>query len=108
MIPKAARAFARERITVSNTVKQLTSSTYEDNSNLGSVNRKRAQAAQITVLGSGLSIYRTEDGTTPSSNEGVINYSGDIIDLNGYDAIKKFKTIRATGSDVDIEVVYYA
>lgn len=96
--------FARERITISSSALPLTASVYDDHSASVLADRRHALAARITVYTN--SIYWTEEGTTPSASAGDTGAAGDIIYLETYEAIKKFKAIRVTG-DAPIEVVYY-
>lgn len=49
----------------------------------------------------------TTDGTTPTANIGIIAYTGDIINLNSRDELDKFRVIRQTGTDAEIDIIYY-
>jgi hypothetical protein len=94
----------RERLTVSNTVKQLTSSAYTV---AGSSDGKRAprlaSGAIIQVFTD--SIYFTMDGTDPSSTVGFEVAPLDVITLETPQQLKDFKAIRKT-ADATIEVLY--
>lgn len=108
------QAFARERLTVSTVVKQLTASVYLDNTNNPSVDKlaARASGARITVLSGSGTLSFTEDGTTPTNDVttvagvGTPLNAGDQLLLETYNAIVKFQAIRVA-SDAIIEVVYY-
>jgi hypothetical protein len=100
-------AFTREKVTVDATVGgvSLTTATYEDHAAADAV-KKSATGAKITVETQ--SIRYTEDGTAPvAAGAGTLATAGTQIILESYQAIKKFKAIRETGSSATIEVVYY-
>lgn len=100
--------FARERITVDNTVKSLTATTYNDAAANVDV-RRRASGARITVEAQ--PVRFTEEGTSPSnaggSEVGTLAAATDVIYLEGYNAVSRFKAIRSGGTDAVIEVVYF-
>jgi len=99
------RAFAREHLVVSSTVKTLTASVYEDHTNANG----KASAAKIIVEAQ--PIRYTEEGTDPvitgGSEVGTPAVADTVIYLDSYEAIQKFKALRNTGTDAHIEVVYY-
>ncbi len=103
------QAFARERLTVSNTTKTLTAATYTDAANAGTSTNQKAYGAKITIETA--DIRYTEEGTAPSdtsgSEVGSVAASGSTIYLEGYNAIAKFKACRKGTTDAVIEVVYY-
>lgn len=96
------RAFAREKLTVSNSVKQLTASVFDP----APESAQRVKGAKIVVEAQ--SLRYTEDGTDPvATTTGVLAAAGTVIALKGLGAIRRFKAIREGGSDSTIEVVYY-
>jgi hypothetical protein len=99
-------AFARERITVSSTVKQLTTATFKDTAGYGA-SHFFASKARLVVKGA--DIYFTTEGTDPSvgSSVGTFAKDGTHIWLDGLEAIQKFKAIRADATDASVEVTYY-
>lgn len=104
-IPGDLKPFARERLTVTNAVKTLTSSVYD--TNVGQIDNKRAQAAEVFVLTE--SINYTTQGTDPSGAAGATAVvTDDPIPLIGLQEVRKFKAFRAGATDSDIEVIYYA
>lgn len=103
------RAFARERLTVTNAVKTLTASVYNDTTR---VERPiKASAARIQVLAGSGQIQFTEEGTAPTADVTVTGVgtqlnAGDILFLESYEAIKNFKAIRVA-TDAILEINYY-
>lgn len=106
------QAFARERLTVGNTVQTLTEATYIDAA-AAADNRRRASGAKITIETA--AIRYTEEGTAPTSvtgagsgaNLGHVAAANDIIYLDGLNALRNFKAIRDTAGNATIEVTYY-
>lgn len=104
------QAFARERLTVTNAVKTLTAATYNDSAN--DSNKKKASGAIITMLSGSGDIAFTEEGTAPTADITTVAgvgrplSAGDVLTLENYNAIAKWKGIRIT-ADAIIEVVYY-
>lgn len=100
------RAFARERITVTNAVKQLTSATYAPTI------PTRATGARIVMLSGSGDIAFTENGTDPTADITTVDgvgtpaSAGDIIYLESYSAILNFKAIRISANAI-LEVSYY-
>lgn len=113
------RAFVRERIAIANSgVKILTASTYNDVTAAGPAptqsgnQRRHARSAKITLDSGSGDIHYTEDGTdptTPTDNTGVGSFAtaGDVIWLESYEAITKFKAKALTATAAQGEVVYY-
>lgn len=99
-IPLQSRAMSNERLTIGAAASGLTLAKYRAQTPKGF----HANAAKISV--SGATLMMTEDGTTPTAIVGTPQYVGDVFYLNGYEAISKFKAIRAVG-DATIDVVYY-
>lgn len=93
--------FAYEAITVSSAVKTLTEATY--NPATSNEDSPRAKRALITVETD--QIRYTYNGTTPTSSIGHLLSAGDVLSLNGYGNIKRFKAIRVT-TDASIKVTY--
>lgn len=111
-------AFARERLTVtSGAVVALTASVYNDTSNsdrtpnqLGNAKRHATGARVCVESGTG-DAHFSEDGTAPTagvavSDVGTIIGARDLVVLEAYEAICKFKMI-ALAANAIIEVVYY-
>ena len=111
-------AFARERITVTNGgVSVLTPATYNDNT--GGVGfaddgskRRKASGARLALEPAAGDIHFSEDGTAPTSGTtgadvGTIAGARDLILLESYEAIAKFKAIALSATNAIIEVVYY-
>lgn len=100
--------FARERLTVSSTVKTLTATVYNDASSSVDL-RQRASGARVTVETAGL--RWTEEGTDPNigvgTEVGSLAAVGDAIYLDGYNAVARLKMLRSTGTDAAVEVTYY-
>lgn len=117
-VPFTARAFARERITItSGAVKQLTASVYNDTSEAGSQpnqvgnNRRVARAAKLVLDSGSGDIHYTEEGTAPTTgvtgaDVGSLAGQGDVIWLETYEQIVKFKSIALSANGI-AEVVYY-
>jgi len=86
----------RENITVSSSVKQLTSS------------KITTDVVYVRVQCQVASIRVTEDGTNPnpSTPVGEIYQPEDIFEVWGSDACKDFKMIREGTSDANVEVTY--
>lgn len=106
--------FARETLTVSNSVKTLTSTLYDNVAGITSgtqpvqtgSNRRRASGA--VVITEGQAIRATKDGTDPvATTTGTKLNTGDIYILETYQDIAKFKAIREGASDGTIQVEYY-
>lgn len=113
------RPFARERIQITNGgVKTLTTTVFNDNANGGPIpnqqgdRRRHALGAKIVLDSGSGQIHYTEEGTVPTvaiDNTGVgsIASAGDVIWLESYEAINKFKSIALTAANAQGEVVYY-
>jgi hypothetical protein len=114
------KAFARERLTVTNAaVFTLTQTTFDDNGNAeyvsaameGSKRRKATGARIVADSGSG-DFHFSEEGTAPTSgvtgaDVGAIAGARDVIVLDGYEAITKFKARATSATNAILEVVYY-
>lgn len=94
----AFEGFAYEAVTVSNSAIGLTKATYDPGQE-----HQKAIRALITVETANMRY--TYDGTTPTSTVGHLVGNGDVVTLNGYGNIKRFKAIR-TDSDASIKVTY--
>jgi hypothetical protein len=95
--------FARERLTVSNTVKKLTSSVYNVEGTVPTIKRRRAR-----VCTENADIRVTSEGTNPvATTTGTLLPSGSTLWLHTQSAIARFKAIRDGSSDGSIEVEYY-
>ena len=112
------QAFARERLTVTSAVKTLTASVYNDASPVGHVptqdgNRQRkATGARLVAESASGDFHFTEEGTDPTASVavagvGTLGAARDVIVLDSYEAICKFKMFSAGGADAIVEVVYF-
>lgn len=101
-----------ETLVVSNAVKQLTQTVYDGTSDnkaytqMGN-KRRKARVAKVTV-DTANSIRWTKDGTAPvAATTGALGRQFDVIYLESYAEIIKFKAIRDGASDSSIQVEYY-
>lgn len=110
----AQTPFARERLTVTNAVKQLTSSVYNPVATGDTSNRipyaQPARRAEVFVRAEPINF--TKNGTDPDAvttvgGVGAPAAADDVILLNSFEEIVKFKAIRSGGTDALIEVIYY-
>lgn len=107
------RAFARERIRFTNGgATALTALTYDDDGQANPQKRVRASAARLVLDRDAGDLHFSEEGTAPTAlvdNTGVGTIAGarDVIILESYQSIVKFKAIALTATNVDVEVVYY-
>lgn len=110
------RAFARERLTVTNAVKTLTASVYVPANSTGGNQagnfKRRATGARIVPGGSSGDINFTTDGTLPTadatvSGVGTIAGARDVITLESEESIRMFKAIALTATDAIVEIEYY-
>ncbi len=98
-----AAPFARERLTVSNAVKTLTSSVYNVEGTVGAL---KARRASISVEAA--DVRYTNQGTDPvATTTGRLLPTGSILWLNSPQAIATWKGIREGSVDATIEVEYY-
>lgn len=97
-------AFAKEKLTVSNTAKILTNSVYNPVVSGRPASQTRADYALITVETDCLRYWPTNDA--PTSTDGHKVCDGGAITIYGYNNILHFKMIRVT-NDVTIQVSYY-
>lgn len=116
------RAFVREKLSVTNGgVTTLTAATYNDTAgglptpsgttNRNPVQRKATGARIVLDSGSG-DIHFTEEGSTPTvgvDGTGVGSIAGarDVIILDSYESIVRFKMIALTGTAAQAEIVYF-
>src|SRR3990167_6209258 len=102
-------AYAHESITVDSTAggKSLTAATYDAviNAN-GVVTNRHPKLAVVTVEDQNLR-WACNPGTTVSSTVGHLAQAGDVISIEGYENIKNFRAIRATGTDSNLRVTFY-
>ncbi len=90
--------FAYETITVADTAVGLTSATYKPSEKFFAVKAiLTLETAQIR--------FRI-DGTAPTSTEGHLLEVGEILTLESYDEISKFKAIRTGGTSGTLRVTY--
>jgi hypothetical protein len=87
-------AHVKEEITVSTTVKTLTSGTYANYSR-----------ALIQVQDANIRYWVT--GDDPSTSSGYVGYDGDFIELSTPSELAKFKAIRDDSSDAKLAVSYF-
>lgn len=101
-------AFAKEKLTVSNSVKTFTSSVYAPTSNCPTTSLCHADYAVVTVenttVADCMRYWMTSDN--PTVTDGHRACDSNTITIWGYSNIKNFKAIRIT-SDVTIQVSYY-
>lgn len=114
------RAFARERLNItSGAPVSLTASLYDDVSDSnnpttlrqGSAVPRKASGARIVLESGTGDIHFSEEGTAPTSGTtntdvGTIAGARDVIVLESYEAITKWKAIALSTTAV-AEVVYY-
>jgi len=113
------RAYARERIRFTNGgATGLTATLFNDTADAGpnpnqtGTSRRKASAAKLVFDSVAGDVHFTEEGTAPNTatdNTGVGSIAGarDVIFLESYEAIAKFKAIALTATPADVEVVYY-
>jgi len=94
MIAGLFTAFASEQITVSTTVKTLTSTKYGDD------------VKRVLITVETTRIRYLYSGDTPTSSVGHLASPGDVITLIGKSNIQNFKAIRADSSDSKITITY--
>jgi hypothetical protein len=92
-----ASPYAKEIVTVANTVTSLTSSTYTANG---------AKEARALITNEAGEVRFWLDGSTPTANEGHILGVGDLTALENLDQIRGFRAIR-TGANSGILSVSY-
>ena len=92
-------AVAREKLTVSSSVKTLTSSVYKSSSYIVHFARIQVQDAAIRV---------NFEGTDPvAGTTGDLLNPGDVIEVWGTEDISTFEAIRDTSTDATISVTYF-
>jgi len=102
-------AYAHESIAVDSTAggKALTAATYDAVINANDVvTTRHPKLAVITVEDQNLR-WATNPGTTVSSTVGHLAQAGDVISVEGYENIKNFRAIRATGTDSNLRATFY-
>ena len=87
-----------EQLTVADTVQALTEAMYQPTQYL------KAQKAVVTVETAGLRFLT--DGNNPTTTRGHELGTGDVVELNSPDEIKKFRAIRTGGTSSSIHVTY--
>lgn len=106
--------FARETLTVSNTVMPLTPTVYNATSEFSGAassqvvkTPRKAKTAKVENTSSNVIRY-TEELTTPvAGGPGGLLNPGDVKFLESLESIQKFKMIREGASDATVDVVYY-
>ena len=97
-----------EKLTISNSVKQLTAAEYDNVAFPGTEEKADAQETFVTVEATNGFRY-TFDGTDPvASTTGHLAAGSSSFTIIGFNAIKKFKAIREGGSDAVIHVTYFS
>jgi hypothetical protein len=103
--------YAYESITVSSTAVGFTASNIDQDNNLsgnpinaGSIGKLQATRATVTIEDANIR-YRV-DGTDATASEGHRLTPGDVIYVQGYQAISNFSAIREDGTDATIRVTY--
>lgn len=95
-----------EKLTVSNSVKQLTFAKHTVQSSTAPDSRKCAKSVLISVEGYGIRF--TTDGTAPvAATTGHPAEAGATFTVNGYQNIVALKMIRETGSDATVTATYF-
>jgi hypothetical protein len=97
-------AFAKEKLTVSNSVKTLTSSVYNPTTSGSPSSNTRADYAYITVETDCMRYWPT--GDNPTTTDGHKVCDSQSITIYGFTNINNLKMIRVT-NDVTIQVSYY-
>lgn len=100
-LPGDMKAAYKEMLTVSNTAKLLTASTYRPASTSG---QPPAVYALVTVNSNSISWWSS--GDTPTSSDGIITLSGGSFWIAQPD-FAKFQMIRAGASDAAVAVLYF-
>ena len=90
---------AFETLTVSNTVKALSSGIYSKNNGLECCNK-------ATLLLEGANIRYRVDGGEPSTTVGLLAEDGDVIALIGRTELKLFRAIRTDSTDATLNCDY--
>lgn len=103
------RPYTRETLTVTNAVKQLTQTLYDNTAGITSARNLQRKAGSVTIENTSANALRyTEDGTTPvAATTGGLLAQGDVLELESYAAIVLFKAIREGASDAVLEVTYF-
>lgn len=101
VVPNGAKpTYTFEKITVSSTAIGITTTLVNRPSTTEGQSRS-AEYALVTVETDSIR-YRT-DGTNPDSTTGHLLVAGDVLELDNYDDIRRFKAIRVT-TDATIQV----
>lgn len=90
---------AFEKLTISSTVKALSSEIYSKNNGLEICN-------QAMLLVEGASIRYRVDGDSPTATVGLLANANDVITLLGRSEIKLFRAIRVTVVDATLSCDY--
>lgn len=91
--------FAYESVTVANTAQLLTLATYRPN-------RDDSAAKRAVITCETAQIRYRYDGTDPTSSEGHILNSNDVLTLVGAGNIEKFRAIRTGATSGVLKVTY--
>lgn len=92
------KAFAFEKLTVADSVKQFTAAT------IAPTTGEPANRAVVTVETAALRY--TTDGTAPTTTDGHLLNAGDYVVVDGVSNVANFKAIRTTGSSATIQCTY--
>lgn len=98
-------AFAKEKLTVSNSVKVLTNSVYNPTVTGRPSSQTRADYALITIESACIRYWPT--GDNPTTTDGHMICDTGTITIFGFNNIKNWKAIRTASTDVTIQVSYY-
>lgn len=103
------RPFGSETLTVTNAVKTLTQTLYDNTAQITAARNLARKARGVVVENTSSNVIRyTEDGTTPvAATTGKLLNPGDVKFLESYASIVLFKMIREGASDAIVDVEYY-
>lgn len=103
------RPYDSESLTVTNSVKQLTQTKYDNTSGITATRNYQRKARGVAIENTSSNAVRyTEDGTTPvAGGPGKLLNAGDIKYLESYESVVKIKMIREGAVDATIDVEYY-
>jgi len=95
--------YAQESLTVSTTSIGGTTSLIDNH--LQTLAPQKASAAVIQPVSN--AIYYTLDGSTPTSTNGHLLPTNEVLAIAGYGKIKRFRAVRSAGADAVVNVAYY-